>query len=223
MVAYGLVETGRGKIASTDLCEEILFGSPTEQKKGKEESVKNVRLFNEVIAKYGPAPRDEQLRAFLGEEAGVEISEAREIAEEVGKLLRRNSASIPSIDCSLQLGSDVRDDVTGPLLARLEMQDYGILNIRDEISMDMAINLLTQVKRNRGWGGDSKPRESPTRSRPPKGPPRESPQRNKQPQPQKPVPGAPGTRIGGPGIEADTSQRGQAGRRKPKPDLSTAS
>ena len=43
------------------------------------------------------------------------------------------------------------------LIGRLEMSDYGILNIKDKISLDLAIKLLGEIGNMKGW--TEKPKE----------------------------------------------------------------
>lgn len=87
---YGLAETGDGYIRYTDLAQKILFGRELEKEELKNKAVRNVRLFSEIYERYGNNPDDEQLRLFLREKANVDISKEGKIAEEVGKLFKKN-------------------------------------------------------------------------------------------------------------------------------------
>jgi len=157
MTNYALVETGRNLITTTDLGEQILYGTPDEQKTGREKSVKGIRMFNEIFRKFGSSPTDDQLRMFLRERGGMEIVDAKSAAEEIGKLLRKNAVHISAGRETKARGEpEEPTTLSGPLVGRLEMADYGILNIRDEISMDLAISLLTQVKKSRNWSETAK-------------------------------------------------------------------
>lgn len=93
---YGLAETGDGYIRYTDLAQKILFGRELEKEELKNKAVRNVRLFSEIYERYGNNPDDEQLRLFLREKANVDISKEGKIAEEVGKLFKKNVAYIKS-------------------------------------------------------------------------------------------------------------------------------
>ena len=154
MTDYGLVETGRNQISSTELGEQILYGTRDEQREAREKSVLGVRLFAEIYGKFGREPTDDQLRIFLKERTGVDIVAAKTIAEEIGKLLRNNSVHV-SAGTSSRTPAEAAaiPELPSEVVARLEMADYGILNIRDEISMDLAIRLLAQVKKSKGWSG----------------------------------------------------------------------
>lgn len=87
---YGLAETGDGYIRYTDLAQKILFGRELEKEDLKNKAVRNVRLFSEIFDRYGESPTDEQLRLFLRDKAEVEISKEGKIAQEVGKLFKKN-------------------------------------------------------------------------------------------------------------------------------------
>jgi len=158
MALYGLIETGKNRIATTDLGEQVLFGTNEEQRSGCERSVFGVRLFSEVYHKFGREPSDDQLRIFLRDKAGVQIAVAKRVAGEVGKILRKNSAHLGE-GSKTKSRADAADLATssGTLIGRLEMADYGVLNIRDEISMDLAISLLTQVKKSRSQSESARP------------------------------------------------------------------
>jgi hypothetical protein len=169
LTEYGLVETGRNQIATTDLGEQVLYGTLDEQRAGREKSVRGVRLFSEIYRKLGREPTDDQLRLFLREKAGVDILTAKSTAEEIGKLLRNNAVHLPAGPApQVEADANPKRSSSGELVGRLEMTDYGILNIRDEISMDLAISLLAQVKKVNGWGslnGSGTPVDSGTNRR----------------------------------------------------------
>lgn len=157
MTDYALIETGRNQIVTTDLAEQILYGTHDEQRAGREKSVKGVRLFVEIFRKFGSAPTDDQLRMFLRDAAGMEIVDAKTAAEEIGKLLRKNAVHLSaSRESKTHVESEEPSKLPRQLVGRLEMADYGILNIRDEISMDLAISLLIQVKKSRSWSESGK-------------------------------------------------------------------
>jgi len=152
LTEYGLVETGRNQISTTELSEQILFGTRDEQREAREKSVEGVRLFAEIYGELGKEPSVDQLRMFLRERTGVDMAAAKSVAEEIGKLLRNNSPHVsggPSPRTSAKAAAV--PDFPREVVARLEMADYGILNIRDEISMDLAMRLLVQVKKSKGW------------------------------------------------------------------------
>lgn len=153
MVSYGLVETGRGRITTTDLAEQIMFGNPEMQRRGREESVRGVRLFDEIYRKLGVHPTEEQLRVFLREDAGTEAATAKNLAAEMGRLLTKNAVNISAVGFSGSDGDLASQRSLGGLIGRLETADYGVLNIRDQISMDLAISLLNRVKDSRDWTG----------------------------------------------------------------------
>lgn len=159
MSAYGLVDTGGGNIRTTDLGEQVIFGEPEEKRKGMEVAVRNVKLFADIFERFGGSPTDDQLRIFLREKANVAISEATELAGEVGKLLKKNLPYLTPTNGGGG-GETSRMTITTPagMIGKLETSEYGILNIKDEISMDLAISLLSQIKRAKGWGGEDHPK-----------------------------------------------------------------
>lgn len=164
LTSYGLIETGRNQISATDLCEQILYGTPEEQRSGREKSVRGVRLFAETYKKFGSSPSSDQLRTFLREKGGVGVAAAKRIAKEVEKLLRNNSVHLSAgVASSPSAGEVSGSSPREGLVGRLETADYGVLNIRDEISTNLAIDLLTQVKKNKGWTKLGKKRKGPAR------------------------------------------------------------
>jgi hypothetical protein len=156
MSQYGLIDTGSGQIRITDLAEQILYGEPQEKTKGTETAVKNVQLFADIYQRFNGIPSDDQVRLYLREKANVAIAEANDLASEVGKLLKKNLPYLTSAPAGGGGETSKMTTQTSGMIGKLETADYGILNIKDEISMDLAINLLTQIKQVRGWGIKSK-------------------------------------------------------------------
>jgi len=161
MSSYGLIETGKGRVTTTNLAEQIMYGGPEEQRKGRERSVRTVRVFDEIYRKFGGQPSDEQLRIFLSEKAGVNTLASESLAAEIGRLLTKNAVHVLPPGARAQPSELAVPSSSMEPVGRLEMSDYGILNIRDEISMDLAIDLLERVKKNREW--TSRGRRSETR------------------------------------------------------------
>ncbi len=91
MADYGLIETGGGDIRYTDLAKMILHGEEEEIGKAKEKAVRNVPLFAEIFDRYGVNFTEDQLRLFLREKAGVDISEVATLAGEIGRLMKKAS------------------------------------------------------------------------------------------------------------------------------------
>lgn len=160
MSAYGLVDTGGGNVRITDLGEKVLYGESDEKRNSIEKAVRNVKLFADVFDRFGRSPSEDQLRIFLRESANVAIPEATELASEVGKLLKKN---LPYLTAPSSGGGDATK-MTAPtqmqmsgMIGKLETSEYGILNIKDEISMTLAINLLTQISQAKGWTAKTNP------------------------------------------------------------------
>ncbi len=157
MTSYGLVETGGGKITTTDLCEQILYGEPAEQRTGMEKAVRNVRLWGDIYERFRGEPAGDELRNFLREEAHVEVAESERIASEVGRLLRRNLKHLTTANTKLAQTRTSQVTSERGLVGTLETADYGTLNIKDEISMGLAISLLTQISKAKGWSKGGPP------------------------------------------------------------------
>lgn len=152
MSAYGLVDTGGGNVRMTDLGEKVLFGETDEKRNNMEKAVRNVKLFADVFDRFGVSPSEDQLRIFLREKANVAISEATGLASEVGKLLKNNLSYLtPASGGGGDTTKMTAQTQMSGMIGKLETSEYGILNIKDEISMDLAINLLTQIRETKGW------------------------------------------------------------------------
>lgn len=85
---FGLAETGAGELRYTNLAKRILFGEKDEIPKAEEEAVRKIALLAEIYDKYGPNVTDDQLRLFLKDRAVVDIAEANDLAQVVGKLFK---------------------------------------------------------------------------------------------------------------------------------------
>ncbi len=145
---YGLVDTGGGQIKTTALGEKILYGEADERMKAKQTAVRNVLLFADIYDKFGENPSEEQLRIFLRDKAKVEISEANMLAAEIGKLLKTN---LPYLKPAPSGGGGEKPKVPTDMIGRLETNEYGIMNIKDELSLNLAIKLLTEIRKVRQW------------------------------------------------------------------------
>lgn len=91
MASYGIIDTGGKEIRVTDLGETVLFGTGAETTNCKVESVRRIDLFRELFAKYGPNPSEDQVRAFLRQDAQLEVSRVPDVLERVMRLARAMS------------------------------------------------------------------------------------------------------------------------------------
>jgi len=89
MVHYGLVDTGDGYIRYTDLAKKALWGEPEERGNAKHEAVRHVTLFDDIHKKYPTGVSDDQLRLFLRESAGVDVTDAPSVAVDVSKIFKK--------------------------------------------------------------------------------------------------------------------------------------
>lgn len=91
MEKYGLVNTGGGNVAITELGKTLLYGEPSEAESAKKKAVSSVDLFKEMYAQYGKDVQTEQIRAFLRQKANVDISKAQKMAEKIGIIYKKVS------------------------------------------------------------------------------------------------------------------------------------
>lgn len=158
MSMYNLVETGGGSIKFTDLAKLILYGEPHEVAAAKEKAVRNIGLFAEVYDRFQTNFNEDQLRLFLRERAGVGIEEAKTLAVEVQKILRRD---IQYLTVSPKLGRGEEGALKKPqpsssdfvsstlpegVIAILQSEDFGMLKIKDEVGADIAIKIIDALK-----------------------------------------------------------------------------
>lgn len=111
MSLYGLVDTGDKNLTFTDLTKAIMFGTSSEQDNSKARAVAHVKLFADIYARYGRDVTDEQLRLFLRETAGVDIAQAGEKANEIGKIFKKVSGYLttaPAASAQQSLGGEAK-------------------------------------------------------------------------------------------------------------------
>ena len=113
---YGLIETGEGDIRFTDLAQKLLFGTAKEKESLKNQAVRNIRLFAEIVDRFHQSPTEEQLRFFLREKANLEVAKEAKVAEEVGKLFYRNVKYLQSsggVEKKMQVHTGLGQESTG--------------------------------------------------------------------------------------------------------------
>jgi len=91
MKKYGLVNTGGGNVAITELGKTLLYGESSEAESAKKKAVSGVDLFKEMYAQYGKDVQTEQIRAFLRQKANVDIAKAQKIAPKVDAIYKKVS------------------------------------------------------------------------------------------------------------------------------------
>lgn len=159
MAMYGLVETGGGNIRLTDLAKVILHGEPEEAVITKDRAVRNISLFEEIYERFGVNFTEDQLRLFLREKAGADISQATTLAAEINKILRRDLQFLmPKNAGQKQTGptaTRMRIAGTGEaaaislpddVIATVQSHDFGVLTIKDEIGADIALKMIEALK-----------------------------------------------------------------------------
>lgn len=88
MSMFQLVDASQGQIRYTELAKKILFGKGDEVARAMGEAVRQIDLFVELFDKYGPGFTDDQVRIFLRERSGADISEINDLSRTVSKLLK---------------------------------------------------------------------------------------------------------------------------------------
>lgn len=94
---YGLIKTGGKKIVITDRGKFAMYGNDAEIEKAKNEAVCSIELFAKLNSRYGKTAKEEQIRAFLLQEANVDISEAPKTAKNVSRIYNNVSKHITSV------------------------------------------------------------------------------------------------------------------------------
>ena len=158
MSMYNLVETGGGAIKFTDLAKLILYGEPHEVATAKEKAVRSIALFAEIYDRFQTNFNEDQLRLFLRERAGVDIEEAKTLADGVQKILRRDLQylTVSARPGRAEEGAVKKTQPAGPelvspalpegVLAILQSEDFGVLKIKDEVGADIAIRMIEALK-----------------------------------------------------------------------------
>jgi len=109
MDKYGLVETAwGGKVTITDLGKEVIYGSASEVEKAKIKAFFNIKLFESIYNRYGYDATEDQIRAFLRQEANVDIAKAQSKANQAYRIYRNFLDSINPSTISKELSSDLK-------------------------------------------------------------------------------------------------------------------
>lgn len=148
LAQYKLVDTGEGMIRFTQLGKTLIHGEESEKLRAKSEAVRNIVLFSDIYDKFGAHPKDEQLRLFLREKAGVDISEVNSLSLEVGKSFIRVAQYLQGIDEKqhTETGGDSMNTVTETQTTDTWklVSPYGSTLIKDTASL-IAVKALLSV------------------------------------------------------------------------------
>lgn len=116
----GLVETGRGKVVITELAKIAIYGTDAERESMIAESVTRIDLFREIYEQYGREVTNEQIIAFLRQNANVDVIKARNSALKISKIYKKMSKYIKSAETPEQapraepIGVGRRDEIIPP-------------------------------------------------------------------------------------------------------------
>jgi len=118
---YNLIETAwGGNITITELGKLATFAIGDEQKRAKSKAVSNIPLFRELFSKYGLEASEEQIRAFLRQEANVDVTKAQRVANQVHRIYKNVAIHIEPIESpelvtvSEPAGIDRSEDMVPP-------------------------------------------------------------------------------------------------------------
>jgi hypothetical protein len=156
MTHYGLIQVGDGDVKITELAKTVIYGDAQEVAKAKEEAVKNVDLFRELLTQYGAGITDDQIRIFLRQKAYVDVAEVQSLAEELGKLLKSMARYVATVDTSGQASNQANPpsaggrDMSRPVFTSgawtISTDTYGEIRVVDSLSAEYAIKLLERKK-----------------------------------------------------------------------------
>ena len=148
MAQYGLIATGAGNIVITELGKDIVHGEPEDIVKSKSRAIRKIQIFSEIYDRFGTSLNEKQLRMFLRQRAGVDISEVSRIASELHNILHKNFQHLSTLKLTPEDANDLlieedielkggRGQVTTPFFK---------ISLINRKAIDQAITLLEQFK-----------------------------------------------------------------------------
>ena len=157
---YGLVD-GRGTLRATDLTEKIVNPKNTQElQSAKADLFNKIELWKRIRYDYGEKVLSSDFWAYLAEKHSVDRVEAKKKGEKVAKLYTKSvafcfppNASITSVEAGRRemTVQEASSDLKALMnihsgIGELRTDEYGILKIKDVISIDIAITLLQSLK-----------------------------------------------------------------------------
>lgn len=101
---YGLIETAwGGKITITELGKIATYGLDEEQINAKNKAVSNISIFWDIHSKYGKEATEEQIRAFLRQEANIDVTRVKRVSQKVYRIYNNVSKYVIPIDKTAQV------------------------------------------------------------------------------------------------------------------------
>jgi len=157
---YNLIE-GRGTLRSTNLAEKII--NPKDQfelQSAKAIVFDKIDLWRRIHSDYGEKVPSSDFWAYLAEKFTIDRVEAKEKAEKVAKIYTESLGfCFPSGASAGNIEEDRREMViqdgvrdlkasmfVNPILGELRTEEYGVLKIKDTVSIETAITLLQSLK-----------------------------------------------------------------------------
>jgi len=157
--AYGLMKRQRGYLRAVDIAVQALDPYDAEKaREGKAKAISQIVIVKEAFTKWnGEVPTETAFPSKLTDLTGVSWQEAQKHAESLRKLFIE---LFPYLESTSQTTKQIvvhdqgvgRDGVTvekvdTPIGSNeLRTEEYGILKIKDEVSVDMALTILKSLK-----------------------------------------------------------------------------
>lgn len=94
---YGLAETGGGDVRISELAKTAIFGKNGESEDAKKKALRNIKLFADLLDRFGTDMTDEQIGIFLKNDAGVDIGQLESQTKTVRLLLKRNALYLTAV------------------------------------------------------------------------------------------------------------------------------
>jgi hypothetical protein len=161
LCAYNLMKRQRGFVKVTDTALEALDPYDTRKvREGKAKAIRQIPIVNEAFAKWsGELPSETAFPSKLTEFEGISWQDAQKHTETLRKLfaelfpyLKETTETGRHVFVSVSDQIGLRDEVTvekntqPQLIGELRTQEYGILKLKDKISIDIAIRLLESLR-----------------------------------------------------------------------------
>ncbi len=143
---YGLVLTGEGNVQYTDIIKNIIHGSAEELIENKEKAVRKVKLFAEIIDRYGQHPTYDQVRIFLREKAQVDISEANSLTDSVSKLLKKVSRYVTPMNSQNQQDNEGASTSTVTSQREYKLEEGIVIRVPLNIPKENLVEAWTKSK-----------------------------------------------------------------------------
>jgi hypothetical protein len=172
---YGFTTaSSSGKVKLTELAKDIMFPIEGSDQRAITEAVRNIKLFEELYTNYKDSVTEDKISWFLAEKAGVERSKIEKTVKTVQKIYMEAVPYFKTVEKPIE--TTVSTPQVGEAIGRSDVrmesqpipistggtalvdQEYGTINIKDRISLNVAKQLLEAIEKR--FEKDEEPEES---------------------------------------------------------------